>query len=81
MKIQVVMKSGEIRVLDLEPPLTTMDGEFMNRITDANCVDHFFLPGGCYDGWGMPLSAETAQASDVADAWGIGAGRSGTGGA
>lgn len=56
MKILVQMEHYERRTLEMEPPLTVHIGERLDRISDANGVDHYFTKDGYYDGWGSGMS-------------------------
>jgi len=60
MKIRALMATGDERLIEIEGPVALHEGEYMNRLTDNNGVDHFFLHDGSYDGWGIPVSLPEA---------------------
>jgi hypothetical protein len=53
MKLRVLHEDGSVEVLTLSTEeWRIVEGEHLNRITDANGVEHFFTHDGFYDGWG-----------------------------
>lgn len=60
MKLLVTRRNGETELLDLQPPLRFVDGEYMWRIVDGRGMEYFFnsrLDAGTFDGWGCAVSS------------------------
>jgi hypothetical protein len=68
MKIAVMRESGASEVITLTEPIEIRRGEFMNCLKTSTGFEHFFLPDGTYDGWGMPFDGTQDEAAAVIEA-------------
>jgi hypothetical protein len=66
MKLRVQCEDGRIETLELRGAWVVQDGELLSRIAHENGDEHFFTPGGYYDGWGggpVPTQSDVITAS------------------
>ena len=68
MKLRVQRGDGSIETISLVGPAEIHHSKGTNLIRSASGMDHYFLPDGSYDGWGMALpSVSVEDAGEIID--------------
>jgi hypothetical protein len=55
MKMRVQQRNGKIETLDIDPPISILEGVDLDRMVHPD-GEYFFTKEGYYDGWGKSTS-------------------------
>jgi hypothetical protein len=56
MKLRVQHEDGKIETIDIAQPISSLEGNHLNRLIGSDGTEYFFTKEGHYDGWGRGVA-------------------------
>lgn len=56
MKLRVQQEDGKIETIDIAQPVSSREGNHLNRLIGSDGTEYFFTKEGHYDGWGRGVA-------------------------